>query len=392
MQRVVIYLQLLCIFNILEAKDKILKNVIIDSAKKIIKKYPQVRYQKVYDPVLFEYPKFQLSKDSSKQFNKGLFDETFILFIPEGKVCSRLGLAQVENHVFDDLYIKYPGIKDDKKYIEHIFSSAKKLKKIKGRVAVITRASTDTYGHWLVHVLGRLALLEMNHVEYDWLYVPYDVSFIKDTLKLLGINPKKIIEPQGDNYYVQADELIVPSIIDRKIPYEGQKDFSNCTSLAAYCPQWTVDYLREKFIPMADQVVGNPFNSKIFISRKNARRRKVLNEDELFVPFDKKGFKRYELEKMSFLQQVSLFKNADYIVGFNGSGLMNLIFGNSDAKVLEIFQQRLDATFFYIAMIMHMHHTSLVSSEKVNDSVVLDTIIDVKKINNDIQQFLLKVT
>ncbi|MCX5924262.1 MAG: hypothetical protein NTZ68_02475, partial [Candidatus Dependentiae bacterium] len=89
-------------------------------------------------------------------------------------------------------------------------------RKVSGRVAVITRRGSENYAHYLVDLLGRLAILELMGVDYDYLYIPYEKPYdnkpyIKEILTVWGIDPLKIIQPCGEFNCIEADELIVPS-------------------------------------------------------------------------------------------------------------------------------------------------------------------------------------
>lgn len=314
----------------------------LTSLQEILKNNPQISYQKIHNEEHFEYQAFPFT--DNKTINKEFFAETFVLKIPHAEVCSKLGLVKVGEAIIDEVYPKYGHVKNHTDYIQKIFKDAKRLKKVAGRVAVITRHGVDTYFHWLVDVLSRFALLELSGQEYDWLYVPYNHPYIKDSLSLFGVDPKKIIEPKGDNYYIQADELIVPSLTSVR-PLANKNSGTHCD----FVQQWILLYLKEKFLNSIDFKKNNfKFCSKVFISRKNARRRKLLNEDEVFAIFEKKGFKRYELEKMSLIEQVVLFHLATHIVGSHGSGFINAIFCEKKVCIIELFQNWFNMCFFKI--------------------------------------------
>ena len=49
-----------------------------------------------------------------------------------------------------------------------------------------------------------------------------------------------------------------------------------------------------------------------------------------------KGFKILKLSELSFLNQITIFNNAKFIVGPHGAGFANLIFCKKNTKILEI--------------------------------------------------------
>jgi capsular polysaccharide biosynthesis protein len=224
-------------------------------------------------------------------------------------------------------------------------------------------------------------MLELKNIEFDWLYVPTDAPFMKETLTLWGIDPVKIIQPIDDFHYIEADELIVPSIT-RRIPTDS-KTFQSTTTLASYWTPWVIEYIRNKYLPLAQQSVDpNKFSKRVFISRKDSTHRIMLNEDEVFSLFEQHGFKSYVLGQMSFLEQVALFAQAEIIIGAHGSGLANLIFAKPGTQVIEIFQARSDATECYLAQMCKLKYHAVGTSEFrpigfQNTTVPISIIIDV---------------
>lgn len=311
-------------------------------------------YRKCHDQIFFKYKPFKYGIYPQWQPTTGLFAETFTLQIPQGKVCSDVGfIVQGDNILKEFLPQTYPVQVEDR--LQTMYEKAKVPKKVKGRVAVITKIYTEAYGHFLLEVVAKLALLKISGLEYDWLYVCYDKPYMKEILTLAGVDVSKIIDAsQPENYYIQADELIATSPLNRRIPMEGEKNFSPRQDFAVYCPAWAINYLRELFWPMIDKKLQ--FSERVFISRKHAGLRKMVNENEVFDVFAKKGFKRYELEKMSFLQQVALFKQAEYVVGATGSGLSNILFCQPGTQVIEIMQELRDITFCTLAEGAELKH------------------------------------
>lgn len=334
----------------------------------------EIEYVKCCDPIYFETKPFPLSVFPEWQPNKCLFAETFLLKVPQGKVFSPMGITIVnQNSIIKEICFPQNHSKEfhtnSFKALANIFKNWKKIKKYDGRVAVMTRVGTDCYGHWILEILGRLAMFEMHEIEYDWLYVPYNTRYIKETLTLLGVDPYKIIEPYGHNVYIQADELIVPSLLTRRIPAKDEVDFSSCNQLAVYCPDWVITWLRNKFLSLIDKLENNyDFSEKVFISRKAARKRKIINEDEVFELFKVKGFKKYCLEEMSFLEQVALFKQAKCIIGTHGSSLTNLIFCNPGTIVGEIFIEQFDSTFWQLSQALDLQHYCIKTTDISKDN------------------------
>ena len=326
---------------------QILYGINITSIYDVMKERPDIKYIKCCGLQEFEYEPFFNDAFSEQWPHKGAFAESFIVKIPNGQVVSENGFIKI-----DDCLIAESVHQDhlDSMYLDLFFHKLVKIKpkKISGRLAVVTSGSPQCYGHWVADILGKVILLKEHEVDYDWLYVPFNKRFMKETLILLGVDPLKIIEPKGLFDFLQADELIVPSYVARRI-LPNNRFFEQKYLLAHYLPNWLIYYLRDLFLPLVNNKNLNLFCKKIFISRKDSGYRVVENEDEIFRLFEQRGFKRYFLSELSMIEQVALFRDAEIIAGPHGSGFSNLIYCNPGTKIIEIFQKRLDLSFFYIA-------------------------------------------
>jgi len=346
-----------------------------------------IGYVKCHDAMSFDYKPFPLAVYPEYQPNKGMFAETFIATIPHGAVCSSLGFVVSDNKIVKELLSQTFALERYQDLLKKINIADRVPKKIKGKVAVLTRVSTDIYGHWLVDVLGRLEFLRMHDIAYDWLYVPFNCRYMHETLTLLGVDPSKIIQPFNDNFYIQADELIVPSLTIRRIPALEEVSFSPTHPCTFYCADWNINFLRTTFLPYAAVLLAHrTFPEKIFISRKDATSRRMLNEDEVFALFEPYGFEQVSMTHMSFIEQVALFHHAKVIVGAHGSSLTNLLFCEPGTKVVEIFQNQFDSGFWQLSDQRKLDHYCIKTQEDDPlQSFKVDTYIPIGTIQSFVQ-------
>lgn len=308
----------------------------------ILQKKPEIIYKKCFGEVAFEFKPFQLS---SLIPHSGYFKECFILEIPNGRVQDKEGFV-----IFDGMYPLervWGGFYDHLRYV--VKPQYLNIKKMPGRVAVIAQEGHCNYCHFFNEVLARLAMLEMHNIEYDWLYVTCDCKFIKRALLLWGVDESKIISPTDQRFCIQADTLILPSIV-----LNTSNGFKH-TGVNAH--PYTLQYVREKLLSkVKNRVDITQFSKRIFISRRDAIRR-ILNEDEIFELFKAKGFERYETSKMSVEEQIALFAQAEVVVGEHGAGLTNIMFCQQDTKVIELFQELVDTSFWFPAQTFKLNYT-----------------------------------
>ena len=152
-------------------------------------------YQKIDSGYSFNLKRFHLSFGDKIQPYKGSFPETFVLTIPNGRVHSPNGWITIDNSVAVELILRH-----ESSYIKYIDEvPEQRLIKVHGRVLVLAQLAYTNYYHFLYEILGRLSLLESNNIEYDWIYIPNYLPFMKDLLKLWGIDNNKIIPANSQN-------------------------------------------------------------------------------------------------------------------------------------------------------------------------------------------------
>jgi hypothetical protein len=76
---------------------------------------------------------------------------------------------------------------------------------------------------------------------------------------------------------------------------------------------------------------------RIYISRADAVRRRVLDEPEVLATLKRRGFEEILLSKLSARQQIGLFRGADLVVGPHGMGLTHIIAADCLRGVIELF-------------------------------------------------------
>lgn len=319
----------------------------IQSLGQVLKNHPEIEFQKCLEKTSYNFKPFP---PSNLYPHQGVCTDCFMLRIPHGIVQGVEGHVFVNDVIIDEMI--WQGTLQPLFGIPE-FSEDKKLK-VSGRVAVIAQPLYEYYFHWFQDILGRLALLEMQGIQFDYLYVPTNKKFMQETLELWGIDSSKIIMCEKNDVFIQADELIVPSfVLNRNQGFNKYAGFHQNPITSHYVSQKLITAAQAKNIDTTH------FAKRIFISRKDAPKRKILNEDEIFKLFEPKGFVRYELSKMSVAEQIMLFHNAEIVVGEHGAGLTNCLFCKPQTKVIEIFQALIDSGPWWITQVMGLDYACI---------------------------------
>ncbi|WP_016769923.1 glycosyltransferase family 61 protein [Rickettsia sibirica] len=188
--------------------------------------------------------------------------------------------------------------------------------------------------------MPRLIILKESALEYARIYInnlkySWQIKSLEIVLNYLNIPEDKLFVVNSD-CIIQATRLIVPSV-----PFISVKG----TPL----PLWLKKDLRNIFIKDNSKVYD-----KIYISRKYASTRKIVNEEELIEKIERSGLKVIYLELSFPYEQARLFNKAKIIVGSHGSGFANFIFVAPKCKVVEIDHGTTPSRSFYKRMANYM--------------------------------------
>jgi len=91
---------------------------------------------------------------------------------------------------------------------------------------------------------------------------------------------------------------------------------------------------------------------KIFISRDDAKTRKLINSEKLMIAL--KGWEMITLDKLSIKDQVRCFAEASHVVATHGAGLANLLWCEQKTKVIEIQDPEMIAKKVYPVLSHHL--------------------------------------
>ena len=100
---------------------------------------------------------------------------------------------------------------------------------------------------------------------------------------------------------------------------------------------------------------------RIYASRADTPRRRIVNEGEILPILARHGFEIIAPGTLSFRDQAALFGSAEIVAGPHGAGLTNILFAPRDAKILEIFPvSRLKNTYFLLSLSLGQTYRAVV--------------------------------
>jgi capsular polysaccharide biosynthesis protein len=79
---------------------------------------------------------------------------------------------------------------------------------------------------------------------------------------------------------------------------------------------------------------------RIYVSRKSAATRQLVNEEELLSMLESEfEFHPILNEDYTIIDQVAIYRDADIVIGPHGAGLTNTLFAESPSLLAEMFSQ-----------------------------------------------------
>lgn len=190
------------------------------------------------------------------------------------------------------------------------------------------------YGHWLLDTLIRFRSIEEHPAAATACLLIDDgmpQSHIEALQLLLGGGRPMRAIPRGscvqvDRLLFAGPEVFFPHVLRYRVPQSPSVAPSAVGGLA---------WLRQRFHAALN---GTPRRrpSRLIVRRRSSTRR-VVNEDRLSEMLVREwGFEEIHPETLSFSEQVRRFRDADVIVGAQGSAMSNSVFCTPGACVVSL--------------------------------------------------------
>lgn len=193
---------------------------------------------------------------------------------------------------------------------------------VEKRVALITTCGFNNFHHWNYDCLPRFSLLKQAGLLESidcFIIANAGLPFQRESLELLGIAEEKIINPaKRQQFSLKASQLLVPSLPE---------------ALGTISP-WVVNFLNQLY--KQEHSHSSNGYSRIYLSRKSAPTRKIINQAEFNTLLNEYGFKEILPEDHSVREMAAIMAGAEFILSIHGSSLSNLCFISPKTKVIDI--------------------------------------------------------
>lgn len=304
----------------------------------------------------------------SKYYRDGFFDQPdiFVAEIPRGRLHVGSGLVCT------------PGFRAlaDSGRLDRLgafsaFGQAKprRLTRVSGAHSTLHYCYANNPWHWVVDCLPKLISLEraLNGRSLT-LLMPEGLSgFQRDSMQAL-LPANFSIEYLPPETWVESETFFWPSLASGR-----------CN---ACLPPGYFDEMRARvFAHYGLSKAENP-QRRLYITRRNARHRRVKNETEVDALLREFGFEVIELERLSFREQLELFQQASFVAGPHGAGLVATVF-SGPLTLLAFYATQCPPNYFHTqAHALGQRHLYLLGDAPGEDdhfSVNLDDLRSILK-------------
>lgn len=249
-------------------------------------------------------------------FDKGnhvLIPERFLLEFEKGRVFGEGIAITPDNRIISDTSPDF-----HRHGNRHWLLSAGRLpqpERVPGTVAVMASPGSANYFHWTLDAVPRYRLLASRLKEIDLFYVDNSHQFHREWLRRLGIPDSKILAASKHAHY-RPDRVILPS-------FDG---------VSGEPSDEAIGFVRS-FMAPSNGIAGK----RIFVSRVGSRRRRIVNEQDLYAILAEFGFATCRPGEMTVGEQMTLFASSSHIATPHGAALTNIVFCSPGVRIMELF-------------------------------------------------------
>jgi len=338
----------------------------------------------------FEYP-FEVVKRKMPKYlaqqDADLFDNELVKDLPAVSATEVAGLwVFPSGHVFKGLTLETTqfnirvGIRGLlKSYLKALLSllRLRSLKKL-DTAYYVTNSNSKNFFHWFLDVLQKLEFMERNYrdtAESAVVIIPssHQADFMVSSIAAFDF---RFFQQDNDQLLLVKNLLVVPNLAPT-----GNYRKEVVLNLRKRLRNYFLSELNESM-----QV------KRVYITRKNATKRKIINEDDLLPKLREFGFKVIDMDALSFKQQIQVMLGAEMLVSLHGAGLTHMLWKKNRGKVLEIRASGdcHNNCYFTLASDLELdYYYSLADKIDVTQSTQLaDYIIDLKHFEARLEQMV----
>jgi hypothetical protein len=197
---------------------------------------------------------------------------------------------------------------------------------------LVAKTGSANYGHFLVEMLPRILLNQQALPRSVPILLDYrSEPFAPAILEYAGVDASRI-------RWLDADPLRVA-----RLWWPTRNTFHPLNN-----SPHTIAYLQSLGAhARGDAKAGTRTRRRLFVGRRDARTRRLRNEDDVYSWLEPLGFEHVTAGRLSFSQQVETFAHAEIVVGVAGAALANIVFMPPGGRIILLSPDGMPALWFW---------------------------------------------
>lgn len=208
---------------------------------------------------------------------------------------------------------------------------------------MLTGNYCQNYYHMMYEIMVKLMFINDANIPIEVPLIVDEIVFktesFKQLFETLNRTDRKV-ETIAEKEMVEFGILFCISAVNRIPP--NLKDIYNILATDIVFDIILMRRMRECLLAVKS---NRHFPKKIFISRKNSNNRKY-NEAEVVDLVKKYGFSVVLPEEYNFFEQITLFNEADNIIGASGAAFANILFCHNNCHIICMQPRKLNIPAF----------------------------------------------
>jgi hypothetical protein len=216
-------------------------------------------------------------------------------------------------------------------------------KQISGTAICLVTPGASNFSHWLFDLVPKIKILRDQGVDCasatiitNGLRNPNQVQ----CLSKFGISRERTLWANRRDRWFYADEIYAVT--------GARQELST--------PGWLVEFTRATFCEDYDRLTKAGGGKRVYLSRRKASRRHVINEDAVVKALSSLGFEVVFAEELAIEQMATLMAQTRFLVAPHGGGVANIVFCPPRAHVLELFSWHISPEYWMLSNACQLHH------------------------------------
>ena len=235
----------------------------------------------------------------------------------------------------------------------------RQLQRVTGTHSTIFIWNGENFSHWMFDCLPRLHSLAKAEPEARVTMLMPD--FLRPNFResFECLLPKNFaVEYHPRDTWFEVENLIWPSMVSGRCNYLLPTDY--------------YDAIRQPLFSKYGLPSTHRQTKRIFVTRRDASLRRMLNEDAVSRLLARYGFEDYELSRLSLREHVELFHQAEIVIGTHGAGLSSIVF-SGDIQLVVIHPTRTPQNHYHtLAKGLGQRHHFIAHDAGEDDSFSVD--------------------